>query len=103
MEHSECPSGKKGGDLGFVPRGQLYKPLEIVAFKLKQNEVSQPIESNAGVHLIKLYNRRPQGFIPPYDEIKEMVAKAANTDQAQRIYQEYIEEINARATIKLFN
>jgi parvulin-like peptidyl-prolyl isomerase len=102
-EHSECPSAKSGGDLGFIPRGKLFKPLEIAAFKLNINQISQPIESNEGVHLIKLYERRPQGFIPPFEEIKDLVEQAAKTDQAQRIYQEYIEEIQAKATIKLFN
>jgi parvulin-like peptidyl-prolyl isomerase len=102
-EHSECPTGKKGGDLGFVPRGKLFQPLELAAFKLKVNEISQPIESNAGIHLIKLYERRPQGFIPPYDEIKELVEQAAKTHQAQQIYQDYIVEIQAKATVKLFD
>ena len=102
-EHSECPSAQNGGDLGFIPRGKLFQPLEITAFKLKSNQISQPIESNEGVHLIKLYEQRPQGFIPPFEEIKDLVEQAAKTDQAQRIYQEYIEEIQAKSTVKLFN
>lgn len=102
-EHSECPSSQNGGDLGFIPRGKLVQPLEIAAFKLKVNGISQPIESNEGVHLIKLYDRRKQGFIPPFEEIKDLVEQAAKTDQAQRIYQEYIEEIRAKSTVKLFN
>ncbi|MDX1778505.1 MAG: peptidylprolyl isomerase [Thermodesulfobacteriota bacterium] len=102
-EHSECPSAQNGGDLGFIPRGRLFQPLEITAFKLQPNQISQPIESNEGVHLIKLYERRPQGFIPPFEEIKDLVEQAAKTDQAQRIYQEYIEEIQAKSAVKLFN
>ena len=102
-EHSECPSAQNGGDLGFIPRGRLFQPLEITAFKLKSNQISQPIESNEGVHLLKLYERRPQGFIPPFEEIKDLAKQATITDQAQRIYQEYIEEIQAKSTVKLFN
>jgi len=102
-EHSECPSSQKGGDLGFIPRGKLFQPLEIAAFRLKNNEISQPIESKEGVHLIKLYERRPRGFIPPFEEIKDLVEQAAKTDQAQRIYQEYVEEIRSKSTVKLFN
>ena len=103
QEYSECPTGEKGGDLGFVPRGKLFQPLELAAFKLKPNEISQPVESNAGIHLIKLYERRPEGFIPPFDEIKELVEQAAKTHHAQQIYQDYIEEIQDKATVKLFD
>ena len=66
-----------------MPRGRLFQPLEIAAFKLKPNEISKPVESNTGVQLIKLYERRPQGFIPPYDEIRELVEKAAKTTLQQ--------------------
>jgi len=100
-KHSQCFSSKKGGDLGYYTRGQLYPPLEITAFKLKENEVSQPVESQEGVHLIKLYERRPQGFIPPFDEIKEQVEKVAKTEQAQNIYQEYIDELKQQANIEI--
>lgn len=101
-KHSQCFSSKKGGDLGYYSRGQLYPPLEIAAFKLKENELSQPVESREGVHLIKLYKHRPQGFIPPFKEIKEQVEKVAKTDQAQKIYQDYIDELKQKAKIEIF-
>ena len=101
-KHSKCSSSKQGGDLGYYSRGQLYPPLEIAAFKLKENEVSQPVESREGVHLIKLYERRPQGFIPSFEEIKEQVEKVAKTEQAQNIYQGYIDELKQQASIEIF-
>lgn len=101
-KHSQCSSRKKGGDLGYYCRGQLYPPLEVAAFKLKENEISQPVESREGVHLIKLYKRRPQGFIPPFEDIKEQVDKVAKTDQAQKIYQHYIDELKQKAKIEIF-
>jgi peptidyl-prolyl cis-trans isomerase C len=100
-EHSQCASAKDGGDLGFFARGQLYRPLENAAVKLKKNEVSQPVESEDGVHLIKLYERRPQGFVPPFEEISNQVEQVAKAEQAQRIYQEYVEELRGKARIEI--
>jgi len=102
QKNSQCASAKQGGDLGFYSRGQLYPPLENAAFKLKINEISQPVESREGVHLIKLYERRPQGFIPDFEEIKDHVENVAKTEQAQMIYQEYVDELKKKARIHVF-
>ena len=101
-KHSQCPSAKQGGDLGFYFRGQLYPKLETAAFKLKVNAISQPVESQDGFHLIKLYEHRNQGFMPPFEEIKDQVEKVAKTEQAQRIYQEYVDELKGKAEIEIF-
>ena len=101
-KHSECASAKQGGDLGFYSIGQLYPPLENVAFKLKINEISKPVESREGVHLIKLYERRAQGFIPDFEEIKDQVETVAKTDQAQNIFLEYVEGLKKKARIHIF-
>jgi parvulin-like peptidyl-prolyl isomerase len=100
-EYSQCASAKDGGDLGFFARGQLYRPLENAALKLKPHEVSHPVESEDGVHLIKLYEHRPQGFIPPFAEISNQVEKVAKAEQAQSIYQEYVEELTRKARIEI--
>ena len=51
-EHSECPSGSSGGDLGDFGRGMMVPPFEEVAFDLDVYEVSGPVETDFGYHLI---------------------------------------------------
>ena len=51
-------SAKKGGELGFYGRGQLYHEFEAVAYKLKEGEVSNVVETEAGYHIIQLIERK---------------------------------------------
>ncbi|MDY0103721.1 MAG: peptidylprolyl isomerase [Lentimicrobium sp.] len=57
--YSEDPgSSRKGGDIGFVNRGQLYPEYEAAAFGLKKGEISDIVKSKAGYHIIQLIERR---------------------------------------------
>ena len=57
--YSEDPgSAKKGGELGFYGRGQLYPEFEAIAFKLKEGEVSDIVETEAGYHIIQMIERK---------------------------------------------
>ena len=51
---SLCPSGANGGDLGFFSRGQMVKPFEDACFSMEIDEVSNPIQTQFGWHLIQL-------------------------------------------------
>ncbi|KAF9427508.1 hypothetical protein BGZ94_004773 [Podila epigama] len=49
---SDCSSAKKQGDLGFFERGQMQPPFENAAFALQIGEISEPVWTDSGVHLI---------------------------------------------------
>lgn len=57
MIYSECPSGRKGGELGCFGHGQMVKPFEKAAFNGNIGEVTGPVKTQFGYHLIWITRR----------------------------------------------
>merc|ERR1712025_909859 len=51
-KYSDCSSAKRGGDLGPFGRGQMQKPFEDATYSLKVGELSEPVLTDSGVHII---------------------------------------------------
>ncbi len=56
-EHSQCPSGQRGGDLGEFTSGQMVKEFDQVVFSEKVGEVHGPVQTQFGFHLIEITSR----------------------------------------------
>jgi peptidyl-prolyl cis-trans isomerase D len=73
-EFSEDPGSKeKGGDLGFFQRGRMVKPFEDAAFSGKPNEISAPIKTDYGYHLVQVLEKKP-AQTRSLDEVKKEIA-----------------------------
>jgi len=56
-EHSSCPSGQQGGDLGTFSPGQMVKEFDQVVFQKEVGQVHGPVQTQFGYHLIEITNR----------------------------------------------
>lgn len=72
-EKSKDPgSGANGGDLGYFAKGQMVKPFEDATFALKPGEVSAPVQSQFGWHIIRLEDKRTRPM-PTFESVKERI------------------------------
>jgi len=56
-QHSKCPSGSRGGDLGEFGQGQMVPEFDQVVFSGELNTVHGPIQTQFGFHLLEITNR----------------------------------------------
>ena len=56
-QHSTCPSGKNGGDLGEFSPGQMVKEFDTVVFSAELNQVHGPVKTQFGYHLLEITSR----------------------------------------------
>lgn len=54
-QHSECPSKKRGGDLGWFGKGAMVRAFEVAAFTAEEGQVAGPVKTEFGWHLIYIY------------------------------------------------
>ncbi len=88
-KNSDDPgSAEKGGDLGWVVRGQMVPEFEKAVFTLKPNEISDIVTTTYGYHIIQVLEREP-ARVKPFDEVKASLAddlrKQGLTDKMQSI------------------
>jgi peptidyl-prolyl cis-trans isomerase D len=93
-EVSEEPGAKdRGGDLGFFEPGQMAKPFEDAAFKLKAGEVSAPVKTQFGWHLIKVEAVQEPEVIPLEKARTEIARELVANELAKKAATKKAEEV----------
>ncbi len=93
-KNSDDPgSAPQGGDLGFFARGMMVRPFEEAAFHLKQNEISDLVESDFGFHIIRLTGIKA-GKMKSFEQVRPEIEQDLKRQKAARRFAESAEQFS---------
>ncbi|HEX5744683.1 MAG TPA: peptidylprolyl isomerase [Archangium sp.] len=96
---SEGPSASDGGDLGFFRRGVMVPAFERVAFTLKEGEVSEPVRTQFGWHVLKVEERRAVD-VAPFEQVKGELENRLKMQKTEKFVEQYVQELRQKASVE---
>ncbi|MGM0556574.1 MAG: peptidylprolyl isomerase [Myxococcota bacterium] len=99
-EKSEGPSASRGGDLGYFGKGQMVPEFENTVFSMQKDEVSEPIKTQFGWHVIKLVDKREAGPVP-FEKVEDRLNAQLKNQAIQNSMQELVAELRDDADVEL--
>ena len=96
-KYTDCTD--KGGDLGYVAKGQLVEEFEDVVFNLGVGQVSDIFRTRFGFHVAKVYDRKP-GAVPSLKEIKQQIVDELTRQMRQNTIDKFLDQLRSMAKIE---
>jgi peptidyl-prolyl cis-trans isomerase C len=99
-ELSEEPGAKEsGGDLGFFPKDRMVPEFAEVAFSEKVGEISNPVRTQFGWHVIKVTEKKPAGTLP-YEEVKTQLITYLKAKKQEEAAQQVLKSLRDSAKVE---
>ncbi len=100
-ENSMDPSASQGGDIGMVPRGQLDAAYEAAAFELPVGEISEPVRSRFGYHIIKVTEKKKAG-LATFEEAREDLIRFLKNQEIQLQVEQLVDQLRKAANLEIY-
>lgn len=100
-DNSTCPSAAAGGDLNYFSKGQMVPEFEQAAFNLQVGEVSKPVKTQFGYHIIKLTDKK-ESEKAPFEEVKQNIIQNLTAQKQHDAYNNHLEEIKKKYTVEIY-
>ncbi len=97
-EFSDDPgSASRGGDLGFFGRGDMVPAFDQMAFSLQPGQISEPVETPFGLHVIKVEEKRAQSF----DEVRSQIEAGLKNERVTQAESAYVASVVEPANVTI--
>lgn len=101
-KYSEDPgSASKGGDLGFFRKGQMVKEFDEAVFSMKPGQISRPIKTQFGYHIIKVTDTK-KGQALSLPEVRPAIEQHLKSLKVDKLVQAKVEQLKKSAGVKIF-
>jgi len=101
-ELSEEPgAAESGGDLGFFPKDRMVPEFAEVAFTQKLGDISKPVKTQFGWHIIKVTDKKEAGTVP-FDQVKEQVVSYLKSSSQREAVQAVLNKLKESAKVETF-
>ena len=100
-KYSKCPSKENGGDLGMFGRGKMVPEFEAAAFAMNVGEISEPVKTQFGFHLIKVEEKQ-EASLRAYDEVKNEIGQRLVAEKQRDVYMEKISELKKQYEVEIY-
>ena len=95
----ESDDGGNDGNLGTFGKGRMVPEFEEAAFSLEPDQLSEPVKTQFGWHVIKLHEKH-EPKLTPFDELKEKIIEYLHERKKDKVFDSFLDELKAKATIE---
>jgi len=99
-KYSSCPSKEQGGDLGYFKKESMVPEFGEAAFEMEIGQISSPVKTQFGFHIIKLLDKKEGGH-KSLDDVKSKIAQQILLKKQQDVYLKKTSELRSKYEVKL--
>jgi len=100
MQYSSCPSKEQGGSLGQFTKGQMVPEFEAAAFNLNIGEISDPVKTQFGYHIIKVEDKVSPS-VRPLEEVHDLIKRELLNERESFKYMQLTEDLKKKYSVEI--
>jgi parvulin-like peptidyl-prolyl isomerase len=93
----------RGGDLGYFTRLMMLPEISDAAFKLNVGNISKPIETEWGFHVLKITDKKEKGSIRELWEVESLIANILSGQKRKEVVDRYIQKLEEKHKVVKYN